>query len=456
MGTHPIFESDFDCLTEKSSVKIADSTVSYTCKMNNEDSVESKNSGENTLAADNESIERKNEDTSMESGSPNSSESTESENQEESERSVSEDNLEESKEDFLFEIEKNLRNGHYKDYYYSMPPYFNQDHTFKEARRQENREKNRYIDIMPYDKTRVILNVNSGGTSGKDESSSTSSSGGKDSADAQGDYINANYVNMLIGDESSSDKKQSAYKRKWIASQGPLDNTKNDFWKMIYDSNASLIVMVTQTRELGRPKCEDYWPEEAEPVYFNNPDSLTVRLLSEEQEKEGLIARVLQFKSEDGSTRNVNHIQFVDWPDHGVPHDPAHFLTFLRRIRELKKESDDEVHTIVHCSAGVGRTGVTIALDAAWERLQNGLTVDPKQLLEEMRNQRGCLIQTVQQFLFVCNTILHLAEEIKSQQLSASKNNCNLSERSKRELSSEDHKDSKTNDKQENSQETVI
>merc|ERR1712037_469336 len=190
MGTHPIFESDFDCLTEKSSVKIADSTVSYTCKMNNEDSVESKNSGENTLAADNESIERKNEDTSMESGSPNSSESTESENQEESERSVSEDNLEESKEDFLFEIEKNLRNGHYKDYYYSMPPYFNQDHTFKEARRQENREKNRYIDIMPYDKTRVILNVNSGGTPGKD------------SADAQGDYINANYVNMLIGDES--------------------------------------------------------------------------------------------------------------------------------------------------------------------------------------------------------------------------------------------------------------
>merc|ERR1712037_644446 len=301
MGTHPIFESDFDCLTEKSSVKIADSTVSYTCKMNNEDSVESKNSGENTLAADNESIERKNEDTSMESGSPNSSESTESENQEESERSVSEDNLEESKEDFLFEIEKNLRNGHYKDYYYSMPPYFNQDHTFKEAKRQENREKNRYIDIMPYDKTRVILNVNSGGTSGKD------------SADAQGDYINA------------------------------------------------------------------------------------------------------------------NHIQFVDWPDHGVPHDPAHFLTFLRRIRELKKESDDEIHTIVHCSAGVGRTGVTIALDAAWERLQNGLTVDPKQLLEEMRNQRGCLIQTVQQFLFVCNTILHLAEEIKS----ASKNNCNLSERSK-------------------------
>jgi protein tyrosine phosphatase len=107
----------------------------------------------------------------------------------------------------------------------------------------------------------------------------------------------------------------------------------------VFFSNASLIVMVTQTRELGRPKCEDYWPEEAEPVYFNNPDFLTVRLLSEEQEKEGLIARVLQFKSEDGSTRNVNHIQFVDWPDHGVPHDPAHFLTFLRRIRELKKES---------------------------------------------------------------------------------------------------------------------
>lgn len=155
-------------------------------------------------------------------------------------------------------------------------------------------------------------------------------------------------------------------------------------------SECKLIVMVTQTTENGRQKCARYWPATAETV---TPGSdLTVEMINELEEHDGVIERTLLFKSKT-KTRSVRQIQFVDWPDHGVPHDPSHFLVFLNKLREYRREIDDDSPTIVHCSAGVGRTGVTIALDAAASKLEKNLKIDPALLLNEMRSQRGCLIQ---------------------------------------------------------------
>jgi len=250
--------------------------------------------------------------------------------------------------------------------------------------RAENREKNRYIDIMPYDWSRYRF-----------RSDSTAPHGSEQTQDEE--YINANYVNM---NEDS---------RQWIAAQGPLPQTLTHFWRMIYESNCRLILMVTQTTENGRQKCARYWP--ATPEVVSPYNEVTLELESELDESDGIIELTLVFKTKGKIERRVRQIQFIDWPDHGVPHDPSHFLQFLRKVREYKAEdakSEKVGATIVHCSAGVGRTGVTIALDAAAEKIEKNQKIDPRQLLIEMREQRGCLIQTVEQFEFVCQTIVHL------------------------------------------------
>lgn len=245
---------------------------------------------------------------------------------------------------------------------------------------EQNYEKNRYMDIMPYDKTRFVL-------------------------EGKNDYINANYVFMNLENQEN---------RKWIAAQGPLLGTTNDFWNMVYQSKAELIVMVTQTIEKGRQKCHAYW--ENGPIEFG--DQLSVQLLSSDNLGNGIMERKLSFLNKiDNSERQVRQIQFIDWPDHGVPHDPSHFLSFLFKINSLKNELGADKPTIVHCSAGVGRTGVTIMLDLAIENIKRQLINDPILILKEMRRQRACLIQTPHQFEFVCKTIILLYKHFNPQNL---------------------------------------
>ena len=150
--------------------------------------------------------------------------------------------------------------------------------------------------------------------------------------------------------------------------------------------------MVTQTTENGRQKCARYWPSSPEPIEGCSAEGCTIEMTEEADEVDGVIERTLVLKSKRGE-RRLRQIQFVDWPDHGVPHDPSHFLVFLRKVRAYREAITDESPTIVHCSAGVGRTGVTIALDAAASKLEKNLKIDPASLLTEMRRQRGCLIQ---------------------------------------------------------------
>ena len=107
------------------------------------------------------------------------------------------------------------------------------------------------------------------------------------------------------------------------------------------------------------------------------------------------------------SQREIRQLQFIDWPDHGVPNDPSNFLKFYQKVEFYQAEINTEFPTIIHCSAGVGRTGVTIGFDAAVRLIKNDLPVDPMKLLLEMRHQRACLIQTDDQFLFLCKIIVH-------------------------------------------------
>ena len=204
--------------------------------------------------------------------------------------------------------------------------------------------------------------------------------------------------------------------RRWIAAQGPLVNTVSDFWRMVLESESQLIVMVTQLVQNGREKSAKYWPKLHTELVVD--DEITVRTESEKSPEDGVIERTfsLQTTTSCGDTiaREIKQLQFVDWPDHGVPDDSANFLKFYHKMLGYQAELNENLPTIIHCSAGVGRTGVTIGFDTAVRLLENNLPVDPLETLLEMRRQRACLIQTADQFIFFAKTVLKYYYESKS------------------------------------------
>ena len=242
--------------------------------------------------------------------------------------------------------------------------------TFKFAER--NPPRNRYNDVWPYDDTRVSLV-------------------------SENDYINANFVKVQIPDGSCL---------KYIAAQGPLDHTVEDFWRMIYDQKISHVIMVTALKERDIRKCAKYWPE------INNPtptggNEFIIDCTSEQQNDEGFTTRNLTLRKGRESTvvRDVIQCQFHDWPDHGVPQGTGNFLKFIQRIREFRKSNPAE-NILVHCSAGIGRTGVVILTEASFKLIDLNEPLPLVQILKEMRAYRPQLIQNWAQFSFVCRAIL--------------------------------------------------
>ncbi|XP_066266071.1 receptor-type tyrosine-protein phosphatase beta-like isoform X2 [Branchiostoma lanceolatum] len=228
----------------------------------------------------------------------------------------------------------------------------------------ENVGKNRYTNILPYDNTRTKLAAID---------------------DVEGsDYINACY---MPGYSS---------KREFIASQGPLPGTKDDFWRMVWEQNTSIIVMVTQCVEKGRVKCDHYWPYDNEPVYYGD---IIVHMVSESVLPEWTIR---DFTLQHGNeTRTVRHLNFTVWPDHGVPDTTISLLKFVRTVRGLIPP-DNKNPVIVHCSAGVGRTGTFIALDRLLQDIEDGHdTVDIFGIVSEMRKHRVFMVQTEAQYIFI-------------------------------------------------------
>ncbi|CAL4090418.1 unnamed protein product [Meganyctiphanes norvegica] len=247
--------------------------------------------------------------------------------------------------------------------------------TLNEPRKQENEKKNRYRDISPYDVTRVIL-------------TSTPS----------GDYINGSYVNMEI--------PGSGIINRYIACQGPLSTTCTDFWVMIWEQQSTLIVMLTTVVEQGRVKCHKYWPR----LYESNTFGfLQVTCLKEEETPSFGFRQFTLINTETNEERHISHMQYLAWPDHGVPDDSSEFLDFITQVRQARAGMVEP--TIVHCSAGIGRTGVLILMETAQCLIEANEPVYPLDSVRAMRDQRAMMIQTSSQYRFVCEAIQRVYQE---------------------------------------------
>ncbi|XP_058708860.1 receptor-type tyrosine-protein phosphatase O isoform X1 [Poecile atricapillus] len=241
-----------------------------------------------------------------------------------------------------------------------------------------NRCKNRYTNILPYDFSRVRL------VSMNEEEGS--------------DYINANYI---PGYNSPQE---------YIATQGPLPETRNDFWKMVLQQKSQIIVMLTQCNEKRRVKCDHYWPFTEDPVAYGD---ITVEMLSEEEHTDW-VYRSFRISYAD-EVQDVMHFNYTAWPDHGVPTTNAaeSILQFVQMVRQ--KSAKTKGPMVIHCSAGVGRTGTFIALDRLLQHIRDHEFVDILGLVSDMRSYRMSMVQTEEQYIFIHQCVQLMWQKKKQQ-----------------------------------------
>ncbi|KAL2102851.1 hypothetical protein ACEWY4_002019 [Coilia grayii] len=235
------------------------------------------------------------------------------------------------------------------------------------ARLPENRGKNRYNNILPYDATRVKLSYLED--------------------DPCSDFINASYI------------PGNNFRREYIATQGPLPGTKEDFWRMVWEQNVHNIVMVTQCVEKGRVKCDHYWPETREPLYYGD---LVVQMSAESVLPEWTIREFkICYEGQLAYPRVVRQFHYTVWPDHGVPETTQSLIQYVRTVRDYIDRVPTSGPTVAHCSAGVGRTGTFIALDRALQQLDSRGTVDIYGCVFDLRLHRSHMVQTECQYAFL-------------------------------------------------------
>ncbi|KAJ7407851.1 Tyrosine-protein phosphatase non-receptor type 4 [Willisornis vidua] len=192
----------------------------------------------------------------------------------------------------------------------------------------------------------------------------------------------------------------------YIACQGPLPNTCPDFWQMTWEQGSSMVVMLTTQVERGRVKCHQYWPEPSGSSSYGN---FQITCHSEEGNPAYVFREMTLTNLEKEESRQLTQIQYIAWPDHGVPDDSSDFLDFVCLVR--KKRAGREEPVVVHCSAGIGRTGVLITMETAMCLIECNQPVYPLDIVRTMRDQRAMMIQTPSQYRFVCEAILKVYEE---------------------------------------------
>ncbi|XP_033980794.1 tyrosine-protein phosphatase non-receptor type 2 [Trematomus bernacchii] len=258
----------------------------------------------------------------------------------------------------------------------------NQSHecSYKVAKYPENRNRNRYRDVSPFDHSRVKL----------------------ESTD--NDYINASLVVM------------EEAQRSYILTQGPLRNTCGHFWLMIWEQKTKAIVMLNRVIEKGSEKCAQYWPTAEEREMAFRDTRFLVTLLSEDI-KSYYTTRVLELQNiSTGEKREIYHFHYTTWPDFGVPDSPASFLNFLFKVRESGALGRDHGPAVVHCSAGIGRSGTFSLVDTCvvlMDKRKDPSSVDIKSTLLDMRKHRMGLIQTPDQLRFSFMAVLEGSKCIK-------------------------------------------
>nr|XP_055058540.1 receptor-type tyrosine-protein phosphatase F-like isoform X2 [Misgurnus anguillicaudatus] len=253
--------------------------------------------------------------------------------------------------------------------YESIEP--GQQFTWENSNLEVNKPKNRYANVIAYDHSRVVLTPVDGVPGS--------------------DYINANYIDGY--------RKQNAY----IATQGPLPETLSDFWRMVWEQRATTIVMMTRLEEKSRVKCDQYWPIRGTETY----GMIQVTMLDAVELATYSVRTFALYKNGSSEKREIRQLQFMAWPDHGVPEYPTPILAFLRRVKACNPP--DAGPMVVHCSAGVGRTGCFIVIDAMLERMKHEKTVDIYGHVTCMRAQRNYMVQTEDQYIFIHEALLEAA-----------------------------------------------
>uniref|UniRef100_A0A8C3ELE3 Tyrosine-protein phosphatase non-receptor type 13 n=1 Tax=Corvus moneduloides TaxID=1196302 RepID=A0A8C3ELE3_CORMO len=241
---------------------------------------------------------------------------------------------------------------------------------------KENRRKNRYKNILPYDTTRVPLGI-------------------------EGGYINASFIHMPVGNEEFV----------YIACQGPLPTTVADFWQMVWEQNCTVIAMMTQEVEGEKIKCQRYWPDVLNKTTMIN-DRLRLALVRLQQLK-GFIIRVLELEEiQTGEVRHISHLNFIAWPDHDTPSQPDDLLTFISYMRHVHKSGP----IITHCSAGIGRSGTLICIDVVLGLISRDLDFDISDLVRTMRLQRHGMVQTEDQYIFCYQVVLYVLNHLQHEE----------------------------------------